>query len=299
MRRRHGRSDEVLAVRRRPTIRWVIRSPALHRVVDFVLPTGCVVCRAWIPLALDDGRARSIVCERCRSRLARASWPRCPRCHAPCGTGRSRAVDCLECREWPSELTRARYAHVLVPPATDLVHALKYEGWREVAGTMGAAMAETAVRHVEGLDAVPGGGPATHREDDWPDRWIVVPVPTTSVRRKERGYNQAELLADVVASRLGLPKRALLERVSAPTSQTALSPAARRENVRGAFRALAQPRRGERLADVLLVDDVLTTGATAAEAARSLTDAGARSVSLITFGRALPRGVGADPRRYV
>lgn len=241
--------------------------PAIQSLLDFLLPTGCVCCRAWIPA----GGARAIVCDRCRTRLAEASWPRCPRCHAPTGTGRDDAADCLECRDWPAELSRARYAHVLAPPATDLIHALKYEGWGELAALMGGVMAHTAREHLP-------------RPEHRGGSRVVVPVPTTDRRLKARGYNQARLLAEVVAGELGLPILGALVRRKAPTSQTTLSPRARRENVRDAFDAV----HGLRGAHVLLVDDVLTTGATAGEAARTLTGAGAGDVSLVAYGRALP-----------
>ena len=103
---------------------------------------------------------------------------------------------------------------------------------------------------------------------------------------RRRGYNQAALLAREVATELELPVREVLQRVSAPRSQTTLSPRARRENVRGAFRAHGTTDLSGRA--VLLVDDVLTTGATAGEAATTLVEAGAVSVALITFARALP-----------
>ncbi len=242
---------------------------ALRRLVDFVLPVGCVSCRSWIPRPSGDGPS-SIVCRRCRSKLPVASWPRCPRCHAPRGTGRDPSPECLECRDWPPELTRARYAHVLEAPASDLVHGLKYEGWPELAEVMGRAMAATAVAEL-GVDAT---APA------------VVPVPTTPRRIRERGYNQARLLAEVVASHLDLPLVAVLRRDFAPSSQTTLSPRERRENVRGAFRVVDGGVELE-ARDVLLVDDVLTTGATAGEAARTLDSAGTASVHLLTFARAL------------
>lgn len=240
----------------------------LRRVVDFLLPVGCVSCRSWIPQRSGDG-ASSIVCRRCRSKLPVASWPRCPRCHAPRGTGRDPSPECRECRDWPLELTRARYAFVLQAPATDLVHGLKYEGWRELAETMGRAMARTAVADL-GVDGIS----------------LVVPVPTTRRRIRERGYNQARLLADVVASSLDLPLADVLCRGRAPSSQTTLSPRERRENVRGAFRVSAGSVALEGR-DVLLVDDVLTTGATAGETARTLGSARTASVHLITFARAL------------
>ena len=123
----------------------------------------------------------------------------------------------------------------------------------------------------------------------------VVSVPTTSARIRRRGYNQAAILAREVAAGLGLPEQDALERVSAPRSQTTLSPRARRENVRGAFRLADDADVLGR--DVLLVDDVLTTGATGGEAATTLVKAGAASVALITFARALPWADASSPRR--
>jgi predicted amidophosphoribosyltransferase len=116
---------------------------------------------------------------------------------------------------------------------------------------------------------------------------FVIPVPTTTTRLRERGYNQAERLAAVYARITQRPLRPLLTREGAATTQTALQPAARGANVAGAFRVAGRGDRqiiGEHL---LLIDDVLTTGATAGECARALVDAGARCVSLITFARAL------------
>lgn len=232
-------------------------------LLDLFLPPGCVACGAWV------GRRDTLVCARCRLRLHEAPWPRCGRCWQPRGTGRADVPDCLECRAWPTALTAARYAWALEGAAADLAHALKYDGWSELAGFMAASMAR--------LDLPVGAG-----------RRIVVPVPTTAARLRERGYNQAALLAAGVGRGLGVPLHDALERGGAGRSQTALAPAERRENVRGAFRARRSARRTVAGADVLLIDDVLTTGATAGEAARALTDAGASTVTLVTFARALP-----------
>jgi ComF family protein len=117
---------------------------------------------------------------------------------------------------------------------------------------------------------------------------IVVPVPTTPGRLKERGYNQAHLLAERLASLLQLPLRPVLSRALAPRSQTTLTPTQRRENVRGAFGPCAQGFGDLDGAHVLLVDDVLTTGATAAEAAVTLSRAGAATITIVAFARALP-----------
>jgi ComF family protein len=236
-------------------------------LLDLFLPAGCVACRAWIPA----GRPTPLVCVGCRSRLREAPWPRCPRCHHPRGTGRVDAPDCLECRSWDAALDAARYAFVLEPPADDLVHALKYEGWPELAELMGAAMARL---------------PLTGEDDPRPR--VVVPVPTTAERLRKRGYNQAELLARRLARGVGAPMCAALRRTGGRPSQTSLAPDERRENVRGVFSPAPGGAAGVAGKQVLLVDDVLTTGATASEAARTLVVVGARSVVLVAFARALP-----------
>jgi ComF family protein len=134
---------------------------------------------------------------------------------------------------------------------------------------------------------VEAGGPDRHNV-------TVVPVPTTRRRLKQRGYNQAGLLSAEVAMRVGSRASDVLTRSRAAASQTQLAPWARRDNVRGVFAPSAEGARVVSGTDVVLVDDVLTTGATAAEAASELTRVGANSVTLLTFARALPRVLARD-----
>jgi len=116
---------------------------------------------------------------------------------------------------------------------------------------------------------------------------VVTPMPTTPARERRRGYNQAALLAEGLASELGLPLKRLLTRTLDRRSQIKLEPSQRRANVRGVF--AANPAMGALSGtSVVLVDDVLTTGATASEAARVLMEQGVSSVHLVTFARALP-----------
>jgi ComF family protein len=117
---------------------------------------------------------------------------------------------------------------------------------------------------------------------------IVVPMPTTPARIRSRGYNQALLLATDFASRRSLEVVEGLERTMGGASQTTLSPAARHGNVAGAFQPAASTFRRVEGMHVVLVDDVLTTGATASEAAKVLAGLGAASVSVATFARAMP-----------
>jgi len=148
--------------------------------------------------------------------------------------------------------------------ARRLVHALKFRGHDILAAPSGALMAATA--RVRGLDRGPGA---------------VVPVPSTTRRNRDRGYDPGSLLAEEVARQLGRPLHALLSRVREAPPQSALPAAQRRRNVHGAF-ASSPAAHG---AHLLLVDDVMTTGATAFEAARTLRAAGAAHVDLLVLAR--------------
>jgi ComF family protein len=241
--------------------------PLLAALADTILAPVCLACRGRI--GADD--AARLVCRRCRSLLRPLPPPLCVRCGAPLlVTGRAADVDCPQCEGWPPALRAARSACLLLGPASTVVHQLKYRGWRALADLMGERMA--ALRLPEDAQA---------------EATLCVPVPTTPLRRRQRGYNQAELLAATFARCTGRALRPALERRSGGGSQTALQPIARRANVAGAFRVAAAHAAGLRRAHVLLVDDVLTTGATAAECAHTLVAAGARCVTLVTFARAL------------
>lgn len=142
-----------------------------------------------------------------------------------------------------------------------LIHLFKYSGMRRLDQPLGALLA----------DALP-----RDRQFD-----LVTAVPLHWRRRWQRGYNQAELLGKAIARARGIPVVRVLRRGSATRAQAGLSNAQRRENVAGAFRA----RRRVAGLRILLVDDVMTTGATAGACARALKKAGAKSVSLAALAR--------------
>lgn len=241
--------------------------PMLAALLDLVFAPACLACDGPIASG-DDAR---LVCRRCRTRLRPPPVPACPRCGAPrLRTGRADGPLCRECQAWPVAIRAARSAVLLHPPADRIVHQLKYRGWRALAEFMAGTMARVRLP------------PDVAREAD-----LVVPVPTTARKVAERGYNQAALLAGAYARRSGRAFAELLLRHTSSGSQTNLQPAARRANVAGAFRAAEGAGRTLQGAHVLLVDDVLTTGATAGECARVLVHEGARCVSILTFARAL------------
>ncbi|HJU91263.1 MAG TPA: phosphoribosyltransferase family protein [Gemmatimonadaceae bacterium] len=158
--------------------------------------------------------------------------------------------------------------------AASIVHALKYDGWAAVAEGMALRMSRLA----------------------WPsdvvrERTAVVPVPLARVRERERGFNQSERLAHVLATAWHCPMwSTVLERNRATETQTRLTPEDRRRNVFGAFRAQSTARELLRGAHVVLVDDVITTGATLSACAAALLSGGARIISYVTFGRAPASG---------
>jgi ComF family protein len=120
---------------------------------------------------------------------------------------------------------------------------------------------------------------------------VIVPLPLHWKKRWQRGFNQSDLLARDLGRRTNIGVMPALRRVRNTTSQAGLTSAKRRQNVSGAFRAAKQALEGKR---VLLIDDVMTTGATAASCARALKLAGARQVTLLTLARA-DRRSGFDP----
>lgn len=243
----------------------------LAAVADLVLSPVCLGCdRSVLP-----GPERPLVCGRCRVRLRPPPAPRCGRCSAPLQlTGRAVEPTCPDCREWDAALEWAESACLLRAPADQLVYRLKYGGWRLLAEPLAELMARSLARSWRWAASHGGAVP------------LLVPVPTTRARLRSRGYNQAELLALGLSSRTGIRSLDALARAHATGSQIALQPSARRANVAGAFRTLARAGR-IRGRSVLLVDDVLTTGATAGECARMLNEAGARAVGLVSFARAL------------
>ena len=234
---------------------FVELASVLRRAEAWLLPGECLLCRE------SAGAEDSLVCPPCQSRWRRLPEPQCVRCGQPITPV---SDGCRLCAAWPEDFVCARSAVWLDPSARAAVHALKYGGWWRVADPMARLMAR--------LDPARRPG-------------LLVPVPLAARRARARGYNQAEQIAGCVATRTRLPLRSdlLVRRRETPT-QTALPPEARRANVAGAFAAGPVPA-GARL---VLVDDVFTTGATLAEAAATLLEAGAGTVESVTFARATP-----------
>jgi ComF family protein len=234
-------------------------------VADLLLPRSCAVCERSV-----DAGDSGIVCGRCWARAHELPHPRCDRCGHP-----QWRPACSWCDQLPPYVRAARSAY-WIPGGTAaaIVHALKYSGWSGVA----TGMAERMARLSWPADVVA-------------ERTMVVPTPLAPARERERGFNQSALLGRALASRWKIPFVSdCVVRARATATQTRLTPEERRGNVSGAFRATPNAREQLRGAHVVLVDDVITTGATLSECAATLFESGARIISIVTFGRAPAAG---------
>jgi ComF family protein len=180
--------------------------------------------------------------------------------------------ECLSCQQDIPRFSKATAYGAYDAGLRELIHLLKYERVEPAAGVLGRMLAK-AIRKI----------------DLKSESVLVIPVPLYRGKRRERGFNQAELIARKALKELAWPDAQLLtdvlERVRPTVSQIGLTRPQRVENLRGAFRTTHLSRVKGR--DVLLVDDVMTTGTTASECARILSKAGAQNVWVATVARTL------------
>ena len=218
-------------------------------LLDLLFPPRCAVCAVPGP----------VLCDGCAISLPRIGPPLCARCGAPVAWPVAR---CRECSGRRIAFSSARAAVEYDAGVRALVSAWKERGLRDIASVAAAIVAETVPRPFAG---------------------VVTFVPPDGDRSRWRGHHPPARLARELARRWELPVRPLLRHTRLLRPQRGLGRVERRRNVRGAFRA------DEVGGTVLLVDDVYTTGATVSAAASALRGAGANSVKVVTFARAVRR----------
>jgi ComF family protein len=224
--------------------------------LDVVFPPVCIRCR----------KIGSLLCRSCLRQLVPAGDRICFRC------GRqweqavfpAAAATCSTCREEPSPLQQMRAPLMYIEPASEIVHRFKFDGYFALAGPLAAIMA-----------------------DRWPN-WetppdLILPIPLHPKRLRRRGYNQSALLARSLAAVRGIGyQEDALARIRHTVPQVGLGPVERAENVKNAFAIKRDLIDGR---NILLIDDVLTTGATMRSAAETLLGGGVASVSAYCLAR--------------
>lgn len=231
----------------------------LDAFVKALYPPRCPSCGALV----GDFR----FCDHCSAEVRFLSPPWCEICGRPFDPlAKARGV-CADCFRSRPHFVKARSATLYDGPVAEAIKALKYSGRTAVSRVLGALLAEA----VSSLDAPLEGA-------------VLIPVPLHRKRLLERGFNQSELLAKEAGGRLGLRvERKVLVRKVHTRPQVELSGRERKENVKGAFSVeRAELVRGRVL---VVVDDVMTTGATLDECAKALRKAGAREVYAATVAR--------------
>lgn len=247
-----------------------------HALLDALLPPRCQHC----------GKVGAVLCADCLATASAPEPPLCPRCGRSLMPGsRADVAACPTCASGhgPQVLHALRIAAVYDGVIRESVLALKYRRQRRMAEPLGdllAAELRAAMRQGASAD-------------------VIIPVPLHTQRHRERGFNQADLLARRCSSRLGIPVAAnLLVRQRATVPQVGLTLAQRQANITGAF-ALASQHAHKRLAGrhLVLIDDVSTTGSTLDAAAMALQAAGPASIIGIAVSRPTMGGDGEDTTR--
>jgi ComF family protein len=236
-------------------------SRIVEAAASLFYPATCVVCAANVERS-------EYLCGECRERAPRIVPPFCAKCSEPFAGAITQTFSCANCEHRILHFDCAVAAYRSRGLVRQVLHQFKYGKQRHlrypIAQWLGESLDDPRLRG---------------RHFD-----LVVPVPLHPTRERERGFNQAALLAERLAALAAIPLRPALERIRYTTTQTAYDRAERMENLHGAFRL----RKNEDVRElhVLLIDDVLTTGSTLSECARILRAAGAVSVHAATAARA-------------
>lgn len=241
---------------------WILRAAKrlFSSVGTLCFPPHCAVCES-------DTEPGVYLCETCSAKAQPLEAPRCERCSWPFDGAITEAFVCGDCHGRSVHYDCAVAAYRSRGVVRELIHGFKYGKKRHLRFPLGDWL-------LEALDdpRISNLRPAA-----------FVPVPLHRTRKREREFNQAEELCRVLSRHSGIPTWHALKRIRHTTTQTRLSREERMENLRGAFHAVQTTRlKG---CDLVLVDDVFTTGSTVEECSRVLRRAGAASVRVMTIAR--------------
>lgn len=226
--------------------------PAL---LGLLYPGECPECEGRT-----DNLSVSPICKSCWSGITQPQGPRCRVCSLPLGS--IYAEVCGECIKDRPAFEHAVSYSTYTGTLREAVHQLKFKGVRRLAGPLGRLLAQT----------------------DLPEADVMLPVPLDTQKLRERGFNQSLLLALAISRETNIPVRTgLLMKIKKTPTQVGLRGRERRANLKRAF-GVSEKLSGEK---ILLIDDVMTTGATARQCAKTLLKAGASKVSIATIARSV------------
>jgi len=236
-------------------------SELFQAAVSLLYPATCTICGKHV-------RAGEYLCSDCEAKIVRIVAPFCQTCSEPFEGSINSVFTCANCAHRTIYFEAAVAAYRGRGVVREIIHEFKYARQIHlrhlVARWVRAALDDERLR-------------GCHFN-------IIVPVPLHPARQRERGFNQACLLVELLSAQTSIPSKPLLERIRYTTTQTALDRSERMENLHNAFRLRKNADvRGLR---VLLIDDVLTTGSTLSECARVLKRGGAISIHAATAARA-------------
>lgn len=233
----------------------------LNALAALVYPPACVICAATV-------ESNEYLCDACDDKIIRIVPPFCARCSEPFDGAIDHEFRCANCEHREIYFEAAVAAYRSRGIVRKILLDFKYGK-------------QIHLRHLVGQWLCAATKDARLRAQTFD---IIVPVPLHPARERQRGFNQAQLLVEILSAHMSILQTSILQRVRFTTTQTAFDRAERMENLRNAFRL----RRGANVQGlrVLLVDDVLTTGSTLNECARVLKNAGALSIFAATAARA-------------
>jgi len=217
-------------------------------VLDVAYPPVCFCCDTFIE------RKKALVCDSCWNRAVQFDYPFCANCREVLEKNPS-------CPQCSGEYSLPVFAlgH-FTEPLNEIIHRFKYYGYKKLADDLAGRILDMYLNQLK-----------------WLKIDTIVPIPLHSYREKNRGFNQAALLTDIIGRGLGVRvDRNSLVRIKRTRDQTRLNPRQREENVKGAFRVMNDSLANIR---VMIVDDVITTGATIREAHKMIDKADAKVVA--------------------
>ena len=238
-----------------PLTRWIDAALAI------AYPEQCQLCEQY-SAAVTQG----YVCRSCHKSLRPTKPPLCQKCGLPVNANPQPNAPCLNCRDADWEFNQVRAAFTAQGPMREIIHRYKYDQHEFFESILKQCCLQATLP-----------SPTTYT--------ALIPIPLHPIKERERGFNQADRMSAFFAELFDIPINAgLLKRVRFTETQTHLSRSQRLRNLRGAFVCSNSTHQGR----FLLIDDVMTTGATANAAAHALKKAGAQQVDVLTLARALP-----------